>query len=140
MQNEGQFVKLHERKEEGKMEQNILDFFEQKNAACGLERKRLQEEDRGDEANFEKIKANVYDIFKTIFLTAQKQYGDDQSKVQEFFLNKLEQIPSSWAAAYEEARQHDDAGAMHIESVKLEVVRDIRENIFQTKEKENDGK
>lgn len=122
------------------MEQNILDFFEQKIAACGLERKRLQEEDRGDEANFEKIKANVYDIFKTIFLTAQKQYGDDQSKVQEFFLKKLEQIPSGWAASYEEARQHDDAGAMHIESVKLEVVRDIRENIFQTKEKENDGK
>lgn len=122
------------------MEQNILDFFEQKIAACVLERKRLQEEERGDEANFEKIKANVYDIFKTIFLTAQKQYGDDQSKVQEFFLKKLEQIPSGWAAAYEEARQHDDAGAMHIESVKLEVVRDIRENIFQTKEKENDGK
>lgn len=140
MQNEGQFVKLHERKEEGKMEQNILDFFEQKIAACGLERKRLQEEDRGDEANFEKIKANVYDIFKTIFLTAQKQYGDDQSKAQEFFLKKLEQIPSGWAAAYEEARQHDDAGATHIESVKLDVVRDIKENFFREKEKENDGK
>ena len=121
------------------MEQNILDFFEQKIATCGLERKRLQEEDRGDEANFEKIKANVYNIYKTIFLTARKQYGDDQ-KAQEFFLKKLEQIPSGWAAAYEEARQHDDAGAMHIESVKLEVVRDIKENFFREKEKENDGK
>lgn len=133
MQNEGQFVKLHKRKEEGKMEQNILDFFEQKIAACGLEGKRLQEEDRGDEANFEKIKANVYDIFKTVFLAARKQCGDDQSKTREFFLKKLEQIPSGWAAAYEEARQHEDAGAMHIESVKLEVVRDIRENIFSDK-------
>lgn len=111
------------------MEQNILDYFEQKISACNLERKRLWEEERGDEANFEKIKANVYDIFKTVFLVARKQYGDDQLKAREFFLKKLEQIPSGWAASYEEARQHDDAKVMHIESVKLEVVQDIRERV-----------
>lgn len=124
----------------GKMEQNILDFFEQKTTACNLERKRLQEEERGDEANFEKIRANVYDIFKTVFLTAEKQYGGDRLKMWEFFLKKLEQIPSGWTAAYEEARRHDDARAMHIESVKLETARDIRENILQIKERENDRK
>ena len=40
----------------GKME--IRDFFEQKISACELARKWLQEEGYGDEADFEKIKAN----------------------------------------------------------------------------------
>ena len=47
---------------------------------------------------------------------------------------KLEQIPSSWAAAYERAKQHDDVKAMHIESIKLSVAEDIKENMVKMEE------
>ena len=113
------------------MEKNITDFFEQKISACNQERNRLQTEGYTDEANFEKIKANVYDIFKTVLSAARKQYGDEQTKIQDFFEQKLEQIPSNWRASYEKAKEFDDIETMHIESIKLDVVRDIKENILQ---------
>lgn len=111
----------------GKMEQSTLEFFDQKIRACDLKRKQLQEEGYGDEANFEKIRANVYDIFRTVFQAGEKRFGKDRMKAEEFFLEELEQIPSGWAAAYEDARAHEDARAMHIEGIKLDVARKIRE-------------
>lgn len=112
------------------MEGNILELLEQRIAACAGERKRLQEEDCNDEADFEKIKENVYDIFRTVFLAAGKRHGDDPAKIYGFFAEKLEQIPLGWHRAYEEAKAHDDVKTMHIESIKLDVARDIKENIF----------
>ncbi len=119
-------------REGGKME--IRDFFEQKISACELARKRLQEEGYGDEADFEKIKANVYEIFNTVWSAAIKQYGADQPGAWDFLKEKLEQIPSSWAVAYEKAKQHDDVKAMHIESIKLSVAEDIKQNMVKTEE------
>ncbi len=113
------------------MDSKALEYLEQRRAHCANERKRLQEEGYGDEADFEKIKENVYDIFKTVLLVARKQYGDDQTKICGFFREKLEQIPSGWRAAYEEAKDHDDIKAMHIENIKLGVAEDIKKNIFQ---------
>lgn len=112
----------------------IRDFFEQKISACELARKRLQEEGYGDEADFEKIKANVYEIFNTVWSAAIKQYGADQPGAWDFMKEKLEQIPSSWAAAYEKAKQYDDVKAMHIENIKLSVAEDIKENMVKTEE------
>ena len=66
-------VEFERCREGGKME--IRDFFEQKISDCELARKRLQEEGYGDEADFEKIKANVYEIFNTVWSAAIKQYG-----------------------------------------------------------------
>ena len=93
--------------------------------------KRLQNENCNDEANFEKIKANVYDIFKTILSAAMKQHGDDSSKVQDFFMKKLEQISSEWAASYEKAEQNDDTRKMCIEKIKMSTAQDVKENILQ---------
>ena len=58
------------------MEKEIQIFLEQKIAACEEKRKRLQEDGYSDEADFEKIRANVYDIFKTVLSAAAKQHDD----------------------------------------------------------------
>jgi len=113
------------------MEKDLFEFFEQRISACANEQKRLQEEGYGDEANFEKIKANVYDIFRRVLSAGMKQYGNDRPGIYGFLRERLEQIPSGWSAAYEKAREHDDVENMHIESIKLGIVQDIKENIFQ---------
>ena len=113
------------------MEKKINDFFEQRIAGCNEKQRELQKENRSDEADFEKIKANVYDIFKTILSVAMKQHGDDSLKVQEFFVKKLEQISSDWAASYEKAEQNDDTRKMCIEKIKMSTAQDVKENMLQ---------
>lgn len=113
------------------MEIKVDDFFNQRITECHEKQRRLQNENCDDEANFEKIKANVYDIFKTIFSTAIKKDRDDCSKAQAFFMDRLEQILSDWVSAYKKAERHDDAKKMHIENIKINTARDVKENILQ---------
>ena len=111
--------------------QKFESYLDEKIAACKQRSKQLTADDRTDEGNFEKIRANVYEIFKTIFSATEKACGKDESAMKRFFLQKAEQIPSSWTVSYEKAEQHGDVKKMHIESIKLETVREIRDIFMQ---------
>lgn len=54
------------------MENKGFVFFDERMEGCRERQRRLQGEDRGDEANFERIRENVYDIFKTVVSVAVK--------------------------------------------------------------------
>ena len=84
-----------------------------------------------DGGNFEKVRANVYEIFKTILSAAEKVYGTDNIAEKRFFLEKADQIPKSWTASYENAKQHGDIEKMHMESIKLDTVREIKDICMQ---------
>lgn len=92
---------------------------------CGRRMKALLADDRADEANFEKIRANVYDIFRTILSVAVRTCKEEGIEV--FFMSKLQQLPKSWEASYELAENHGDVEKMEIERIKLDAVREIRE-------------
>ena len=104
-------------------------FLDQQIQLCKQYEIELQEDERRDEANFQKIKANVYDIFKTILSVAQKAGNGNPAAVKQFFLVKMEQIPASWKTAYEAARLHDHTENMLIEEIKLDPAAEI-ENEF----------
>lgn len=106
-------------------------YLEEQAVACHRRGKLLVEEDRVDEGNFEKVRANVYEIFKTILSVAEKVCGEDDEAKKHFFLEKAEQIPASWVASYEAAKQNGDAEKMHIESLKLDIIREIRDMCVQ---------
>lgn len=113
------------------MEQKISElncYFEGQIALCGQRGNELRADDRADEAVFEKVKANVYDIFRTVFSVAVQTCREDPDAMRRFFILRLEQIPAGWASACEEARRHDDAVKMGLEQIKLDTVRAIREN------------
>ncbi len=76
---------------------------------------------------FERIRANVYDIFLTVLAAADKACGGDEEKVRRFYIDRLENIPSAWAASYENAVKHYDAVKMQIESIKPGAVAEIME-------------
>ncbi len=101
-------------------------YFDTEISKCHDDIKLLSAESREDEANFEKIKCNVYEIFKTVLGVAAKNEGAEPDKVKGFFLSRLEKIPSNWQAAYELAQKHNDEIAMHRESLKLETAKKIR--------------
>ncbi len=103
-------------------------YFEERVAMCGQRNKDLLADERADEATFEKVRANVYDIFRTILSVAAKTSKGDPEAVRRFFVRKIEQIPSSWVTAYEKAKQHNDAVKMRLEQIKLDTIGEIKEN------------
>lgn len=105
---------------------NMVSWLEARIADCTEKRSQLISDERTDEANFEKVKGNIYDIFKTVLSVARNNCGEDFSAVKDFFLKRLEQIPVNWHVSYEKALAHDDVEKLRIESVKLEVVEDIK--------------
>ena len=106
-------------------------YLDEQIASCKQHSKQLAEDDRMDEGNFEKVRANVYEIFKTILSVAERVCGKDDSAKRSFFLQKVEQIPTSWAASYEKAKQNGDVEKMHIEKIKLDTIREIKDMCMQ---------
>ncbi len=106
---------------------HMNQFFDKQIQLCKQQEKALQEDNRKDEASFQKIKSNVYDIFKTVFAVAQKAGGGNPQAVRQFFWEKTEQIPANWRAAYQTAKLHDDAEKILIEQIKLDTIQQIRD-------------
>ena len=114
----------------------LNSYFDKQISLCGQCNKKMLAEERGDEADFEKVKANVYDIFRTIFSVAVKNSKGDFEAIKRFFILRIEQIPSNWVSAYNKARQHDDAVKMQIEQIKLDTAREIKETFEMIWEEE----
>ena len=112
-------------------QQKFECWLEEQITACRQRGRLLAEDDRTDEANFEKIRANVYDIFKTILSVAGRVCGEDERARTAFFVQRAGQIPASWEASYKKAEQNGDAAKMHIETIKLDTIREIREMCVQ---------
>ena len=106
-------------------------YFDREIALCQQRNKELLADERIDEADFEKIRANVYDIFRTILSVTVKTANNDPDKLKQTFALKTEQIPSNWIIAYEKAKQHDDTVKMRIEQIKLDTIREIKETFTQ---------
>ena len=101
-------------------------YFDAAIACCAEQEKQLLADDRKDEAVFEKIRANVYNIFRSILDVAVQTCGEDLEKIRDFFLKRVELIPASWHASHETAKQHNDTAKVQIEEIKLAVVQEIR--------------
>lgn len=84
------------------MEEKVLQmkaFFEEQLAGCSQRKQALLADEREDEATFEKIKANIYDVFRTALAAGVNTCGQDEAKLSSFFAVRLQQIPSNWVAA-----------------------------------------
>lgn len=106
-------------------------YLDERITACKQRSTQLTADHRMDEGNFEKVRANVYEIFKTILSVAEKVCKEDELAKKRFFLQKIEQIPTSWTISYEKAKQHKDIEKMHIESIKLDTIQEIKDKCMQ---------
>lgn len=104
-------------------------YFEEQKKICERNNITLFSDNRKDEANFEKIKMNVYDIFHTILTVAEKSCNGDIDKMRKFFSDRIERIPSNWSASFQKAKQFNDVEKMQIEQIKLETVCEIKNQI-----------
>ncbi len=103
----------------------MKEYLEECVARCTQARTELLADDRGDEANFQAIQANIYGIFSTILNVAVEQNLGDPQGVEGFFQKKLEEIPGNWANAYQKAEERGDDVAAHLERLKLDTAEEV---------------
>ena len=116
------------------MEKQITTYFEEKIAACQAAVAALNADSRADEAIFEKIRMNVYGIFRSVYNAGEKPSGGNQEKQLDFLYVRLEKILSDWEAAYENAMLHVDSEKAHIERLKLDTVTEIKQKVLEWRE------
>ena len=112
------------------IEQTVAElnrYFEDRIAACWRRQMDLLAYGRADEARFERISANIYSLFQTLLSVAVELHRDDEKAARRFFVQRLEEFPSDWAAAYELARQRDNLIMQLVEKTKLDTVDEIKE-------------
>lgn len=95
-------------------------YFAEKIADCAQRGTALRAEGREDEAAFEKIRANVFDIYRTVLHVAVQK--DDIP----FFLKRTDEISANWSAARDKAAAYGDALKLRPEEIKLAAAAEIR--------------
>ena len=98
-------------------------------ADCRSRKGELLADSRADEASFEQIKGNIYELFGTVLSAAVKNCGTD-ADVSSFFQAKAEQITAAWRESQSAANAHGDSTKAHIEVLKLETAEEIR-SVFE---------
>ena len=76
---------------------------------------------RTDDANFAKVRTNIYDICRTVSQTLINRPGAGTGAVRA----QLERFRAEWGAALEKAKQHDNINGIVVEETKLAALDDI---------------
>lgn len=106
-------------------------YLDERTASSQAKSLRLTEDHRKDEADFEKIRANIFQMIKTIFL-ASPRVSESEKEQLRFFDDKLTMIAETWKAALAKATEHHDERRILQEEVKLEAMEEIRKFFDRT--------
>lgn len=119
-----------------KLEEQYLNYIDEKITEHNNLHKQYKADDRKDEADLEKIKANIYEIFKTLFLNDIKQLqGKDLGEVKNIniyggYLLRFDTIPTNWKVSLDKAIEHGDTVKQVIEENKLAVAKELRDKFL----------
>lgn len=78
---------------------------------------------RQDDADLTKIRANIYEICATIGKVMCKTQPEGAQEAA--FLKKLEDLPQNWRVAMETAEAHGNTQRAAVEELKLETLEDV---------------
>ena len=108
------------------MKDQFMDWLTKRASDCEANRAALSADGRGDEARFEQIRYNVYDLFRTA-VGAIHRAETDEKAAWWLFERRLKDIPSTWQRSHDLAKLHGDEEKAHIEQVKLHAAAEIEE-------------
>lgn len=114
-------------------DQKLSSYLLEQRNLCETRIRDLSRDGREDEAVFEKIRLNVFDIFRTVLSAAKTATGSQEEAVR-FFLERLHQIPQAWEKSLAAAQSHGDDAKVHIEKLKLDAVAQIRQEVQKMEE------
>ena len=82
---------------------------------------RLSADGRKDDADFAKIRTNIFEVCKTVTLALANRPGAGIAAVKAQF----GRFSTGWGAALEKAKQHDDVAAIAVEETKLAALAEV---------------
>lgn len=100
-------------------------------AALRQEANALAADSRQDEADLNKIRANIYEVCATIGGVVCKTAPEAEREVM--FRRKLEALPKNWQVALEAARAHGNTQRAVVEEVKLAALEDVLSRLSHRK-------
>lgn len=112
------------------------DFILYLNTAIETTQNKEQEliaTERKDEANLQKIRANIYGVCRTIYEVVAKTKSG--AELREEYTKKLDNLLKNWIESYEKAKVHSDVEKILIEENKLEVLREVKAKFTELRRK-----
>ena len=106
--------------------ESFIRYLDERTSAVQDNIARLNEDDRRDEADFEKIRANIFPIMKQI-LQASERIAKDEGEQIKFLDDRITMFEDTWKEALAKATEHKDAKRILQEQVKLEAINEIRD-------------
>ena len=97
----------------------FIGYLLQKIEACREEIAGLEKSGRQDEADFAKVRLNIYTICRTVTDALLDRHGAGAVKAQ------LERFRTEWSTALDQAREHDEARKRVVGEVRLEALEDV---------------
>lgn len=90
---------------------------------------RLEKEERKDDADFIKVRTNIYEVCKTVTNALAGRPGAGLEAVSARF----DGFKKSWSEALDKAREHGDARNIVVEETKLEALDDVIAHFAEVK-------
>lgn len=107
------------------MKDLLMNWLSRRAEECEERRTSLAAEGRTDESTFERIRYNVYDLFRTT-VAALHRAESDEAAAWRLFERRLEDIPAAWRKSCDQAELHGDEKKAHVERIKIDAAEDIR--------------
>lgn len=103
----------------------FMAYLDANIAECARSSAVLKADDRGDESVFARVRGNIFEVFKTVFIAMCGASRGDGERLYGMYTEKLHTIPENWITSKSRAEEHGDAEKLHTETVKLDAVREI---------------
>lgn len=101
---------------------DFIQYLEIERDSCLAQADTLASDDRRDEANMLKIRANIFDVFTVVSRTAEKHFPQNQI---DFIKNRMETIPTAWKASLTVAEKENEYVKIATERIKLQAMNEI---------------
>jgi hypothetical protein len=101
--------------------QEFITYLSRKTEEGKAETASLLADGRTDDANFAKVRTNIYDICRTVSQALVSRPGAGTGAIRA----QLERFHTEWGAALEKAKQHDNTHGIAVEETKLAALDDI---------------
>lgn len=100
---------------------DFIEYLTKQIEAGSNDAVRLEAAGCQDDANFAKVRTNIYEICRTVTNALINRPGAGTEKVK----SQLERFQTSWNAALEKARAHGDIRNIVVEETKLNALEDV---------------
>lgn len=106
--------------------ETFINYLDERTSSVQENILRLIADNRRDEANFEKIRANIFQMVKTVFQASARVSQEESQRVR-FLESKLTLFQETWESNLAKAKEHGDDLKIVKEQTRLEALTEIQD-------------